>query len=221
MDMRSICGTSRLKQRDVKGLLMARDAYKFFIPVLIISLLCVITSHLFLALICFILASFICYFFRNPNREIPSGKNLVVSPADGKVVKISQLPDGTKTISIFLSIFNVHVNRSPISGRLEQLEYKRGKFKVAFDEEASRVNEQNILTISSQDAEVVVRQIAGLIARRVICWKKPGESLERGELIGLIRFGSRVDITVPERVRIQVEIGDRVQGGSSILGEYA
>jgi phosphatidylserine decarboxylase len=200
---------------------MARDAYKFCIPVLILCLLFFISSHPVLALICFVLASFICYFFRNPKREIPQGKNLVVSPADGKVVKILQLPDGTKTISIFLNIFNVHVNRTPISGRLENFEYKRGKFKVAFDEEASKVNEQNILTISGEEATVVVRQIAGLIARRVICWKKQGESLERGELIGLIRFGSRVDVTVPERVRIQIKIGDRVRGGSSILGEYA
>ena len=153
---------------------MARDAYKFFIPALIAALLFVVSGHPLLALICFILASFICYFFRNPKREIPQGRNLVVSPADGKVVKISQMPDGTKTISIFLNIFNVHVNRAPISGRLEQFEYKRGKFKVAFDEEASKVNEQNILTICGQDMKVVVRQIAGLIARRVICWKKAG-----------------------------------------------
>jgi phosphatidylserine decarboxylase len=200
---------------------MARDAYKFCIPVLIVCLLCVLTGYPVLALICFILASFICYFFRNPKREIPQGENLIVSPADGKVVKISQLPDGTRTISIFLNIFNVHVNRSPISGRLEHMEYKRGKFKVAFDEEASKVNEQNILTISGQDATVVVRQIAGLIARRVICWKQPGETLKRGELFGLIRFGSRVDVTVPERVRVLVKIGDRVRGGSSVLGEYA
>jgi phosphatidylserine decarboxylase len=204
----------------IKGSLMAHDAYKFCIPVLIAALLLVVSGHPFLVLICFILALFICYFFRNPRREIPQGRNLIVSPADGKVVKISQNPDTTKTISIFLNIFNVHVNRSPVSGRLEQLEYMRGKFKVAFDEEASKVNEQNILTIGSQDMKVVVRQIAGLIARRVICWKKPGESLERGELIGLIRFGSRVDIELPERVRIRVKIGDRVKGGSSILGEY-
>ncbi|HTY62056.1 MAG TPA: phosphatidylserine decarboxylase family protein [Acidobacteriota bacterium] len=200
---------------------MARDVYKFCIPVFILCVLFFILSCPLLAVICLLLASFICYFFRNPKREIPPGNNLVVSPADGKVVKILELPDGATTISIFLNIFNVHVNRSPISGRLEQLEYKRGKFKVAFDEEASKVNEQNILTISGENSTVVVRQIAGLIARRVICWKKPGDSLDRGELIGLIRFGSRVDVTVPERVRIQVKIGDRVRGGSSILGEYA
>jgi phosphatidylserine decarboxylase len=199
---------------------MVRDAYIFCIPILIATLILAVLGQLFLALMCFILGSFVCYFFRNPKREIPQGRNLVVSPADGKVVKISQNPDGRKTISIFLNIFNVHVNRAPISGQLEQFEYMRGKFKVAFDEEASKVNEQNILTICSQDMKVVVRQIAGLIARRVICWKKRGESLKRGELFGLIRFGSRVDIELPERVRIHIKIGDRVKGGSSVLGDY-
>jgi phosphatidylserine decarboxylase len=205
---------------NIEGSPMVRDAYIFCLPILIATLLLVASGQLLLALIGFFLALFICYFFRNPKREIPQGRNLVVSPADGKVVKISRHPEGTKTISIFLNIFNVHVNRSPIAGRLEQLQYMRGKFKVAFDEEASKVNEQNVLTISNQDMKVVVRQIAGLIARRVICWKKPGESLERGELIGLIRFGSRVDIALPECVRIHVKIGDRVKGGSSILGEF-
>jgi phosphatidylserine decarboxylase len=114
----------------------------------------------------------------------------------------------------------VHVNRSPIAGELERIEYKRGKFKAAFDEEASRINEQNILTISGRKSRIVVKQIAGLIARRVICWKKPGQHLKRGELIGLIRFGSRVDIVLPARVKILVALGDRVHGGSSILGEY-
>ena len=113
------------------------------------------------------------------------------------------------------------MNRSPISGELKQLEYRRGRFKAAFDEEASRVNEQNVLTISGTHIQVVVRQIAGLIARRVVCWKKPGHQLQRGELIGLIRFGSRVDIVLPAQVKLRVKIGDRVSGGSSILGEYS
>ena len=135
-------------------------------------------------------------------------------------MKVLQSDSGEQTISIFLSIFNVHVNRSPISGELEKIEYKRGKFKVAFDEEASKINEQNVLTISGRESRIVVKQIAGLIARRVICWKKPGQHLQRGELIGLIRFGSRVDVVLPARAKILVAAGDRVYGGSSILGEY-
>lgn len=197
---------------------MVRDVYKFIVPFLAMGVLFVVLKLPYVALLFLILTIFVCFFFRNPNRRIPDG-NLIVSPADGKVVKIRRTSDGEQTISIFLNIFNVHVNRSPISGELEQIEYKRGRFKAAFDEEASRVNEQNILTIKGQGMRIVVRQIAGLIARRVVCWKKPGESLQRGERIGLIRFGSRVDVVLPEQVKILVEVGDQVQGGSSILGE--
>jgi phosphatidylserine decarboxylase len=200
---------------------MARDVYKFVVPLLILSVLSAIGNFPYFALLFGVLAAFACYFFRSPERHVPDGNNLIVSPADGKIVKILRTDAGEQTISIFLNIFDVHVNRSPISGELEKLEYMRGRFKAAFDEEASRVNEQNILTISGQDIRIVVRQIAGLIARRVICWKKPGHSLKRGELIGLIRFGSRVDVVLPEKVRILVQVGDRVRGGSSILGEYA
>jgi phosphatidylserine decarboxylase len=200
---------------------MVSDAYRFLVPSLLLGLLFVYLSLPYLAFVVLILAVFVCFFFRNPIRQIPDGSNLVVSPADGRVVKISEAEGGAQTISIFLNIFNVHVNRSPISGELKQLEYRRGRFKAAFDEEASRVNEQNVLTISGTHIQVVVRQIAGLIARRVVCWKKPGHQLQRGELIGLIRFGSRVDIVLPAQVKIRVKIGDRVSGGSSILGEYS
>ena len=203
---------------------MARDAYRFLIPLLILAAACAPFARWPLPIFA-LLAAFVCYFFRNPRRRIPDGENLVVSPADGKVVKIVPLsasgdqPAG-HAISIFLNIFNVHVNRSPIGGKLQRLEYKRGKFKAAYDDEASSVNEQNILAIRGEKLSVVVKQIAGLIARRVVCWKGPGEQLERGELFGLIRFGSRVDVILPETVRILVRVGDRVKGGSSILGEH-
>ena len=200
---------------------MVSDAYKFAVPLLGAGIVCILLRYPVASIPLLILAVFVCYFFRNPDRRIPDAGNLIVSPADGKVVKISRGSDGEQTISIFLSIFNVHVNRSPIAGNLENLEYKRGKFKVAYDEEASRVNEQNILTISGQNIRVVVRQVAGLIARRVICWKKAGHTLQRGELFGLIRFGSRVDIVLPGHVKILVKAGDQVRGGSSVLGEYA
>jgi phosphatidylserine decarboxylase len=199
---------------------MVNDAYKFSLPVLALGIVFYFYQLTLIAALLIIVAAFICYFFRNPVRAIPQEANRVVSPADGKVVKIIKAPDGSQTISIFLNIFNVHVNRSPIAGELKKLEYKRGKFKVAYDEEASKVNEQNEISISGQDIQVIVRQIAGLIARRVICWKKPGQTLKRGELFGLIRFGSRVDIVMPERVTIGVKVGDKVRGGSSIIGEY-
>ncbi len=129
--------------------------------------------------------------------------------------------EGGHAVSIFLNIFNVHVTRAPVAGTLESLEYRRGRFKAAYDDEASRVNEQNILTIRGGCGPVVVKQIAGLIARRVVCWKKPGHALERGELFGLIRFGSRVDVLLPSNIKVVVRVGDRVKGGSSIIGEHA
>jgi phosphatidylserine decarboxylase len=199
---------------------MIRDAYRFLIPALLLVILFVALKFTYAAVFFFILSLFITYFFRNPFRQIPEGKNLIVSPADGKIVKISQTEIGERSISIFLNIFNVHVNRSPIAGELEQLQYRRGKFKVAFDEEASNVNEQNIIKISGEDIQVTFKQIAGLIARRVVCWKEPGSKLERGELLGMIRFGSRVDVILPEKVRILVSVGDKVWGGSSVLGDY-
>ncbi len=203
---------------------MIRDAYRFLIPLLLMAAVAAFYGQWPGLVIFSVLAAFVCYFFRNPQRQIPDGEGLIVSPADGKVVKIAPLAasandPGGHAISIFLNIFNVHVNRSPIGGRVERLVYQRGKFKAAYDDEASSVNEQNVLTIQGEELRVVVKQIAGLIARRVICWKGQGEHLDRGELFGLIRFGSRVDVLLPDTVRIVVKVGDRVKGGSSILGE--
>jgi phosphatidylserine decarboxylase len=200
---------------------MVSDAYKFILPLIALGIPSGFLHLHYLLIFFFALAAFVAFFFRNPDRHIPEGNNLIVSPADGKVVKIFRTDSGEQTISIFLNIFNVHVNRSPISGELQNVEYKRGKFKVAFDEEASRVNEQNVITIENQRIRIVVRQIAGLIARRVVCWKTKGSNLQRGELFGLIRFGSRVDVVLPRQVNISVKVGDKVHGGSSIIGEYA
>ena len=204
---------------------MVRDAFRFLIPLLLLFVLFLAYDLVVPALLCLALGAFVGFFFRNPRRDIPGGEKLVVSPADGKVVRVSKLDThagqpGGHSVSIFLSVFNVHVNRAPIGGRLAGLEYRRGRFKAAFDDEASRINEQNILTIRGQEIEVVVKQIAGLIARRVVCWKHEGDAVGRGELFGLIRFGSRVDVHLPERVRLRVKPGDRVQGGTSILAEY-
>ena len=200
-------------------LFMVSDGYKFVIPLLILAGLSALLHPVFMMILA-ALAAFTMFFFRNPNRKIPDGENLIVSPADGKVVKISKDENGEQTLCIFLNVFNVHVTRAPIAGSIARFEYKRGKFKVAFDDEASYVNEQNIVTFAGADLSLVVKQVAGLIARRVICWKKPGETVGRGDLFGLIRFGSRVDMVMPARVNIRVKVGDKVRGGSSIIGDY-
>ncbi|PYV18535.1 MAG: phosphatidylserine decarboxylase family protein [Acidobacteria bacterium] len=200
---------------------MVSDAYRFVLPILAVAALAAFLRFPTVALCLIALAGFVCFFFRNPERAIPSGEGLVVAPADGKVVAIEPEAGGGHRVGIFLSIFDVHVNRSPIRGRLEDVVYKRGAFKPAFASDAASTNEQNVLTIRGTDGSVVVHQIAGIIARRVVCWKKPGQDLERGELFGLIRFGSRVDVLLPADVSIRVTLGDHVKGGSTVLGGKA
>jgi phosphatidylserine decarboxylase len=168
----------------------------------------------------FLLALFCLYFFRDPDRTIPDGP-VAVSPADGKVVGI--IGDGAECtrISIFLNIFDVHVNRAPIAGKITNIEYTKGQFLVASREIASSQNERNTFTIAGAIAgeSTCVRfaQIAGLIARRIVCYKKPGDSVAKGERVGLIKFGSRVDVVLGPEWDIQVQTGERVAGGSSIL----
>jgi phosphatidylserine decarboxylase len=165
----------------------------------------------------FMLGAFCAWFFRDPERPIPVGP-VAVSPADGKIVAVASEPDGRTRISIFLNIFDVHVNRSPISGVITDFVYQKGKFLVASLEEASSDNEQTIITVRAQDGtQVVFKQIAGLIARRIIFSKKPGDSVQAGERIGLIKFGSRMDVILGPEWSIEVAPGSRVSAGSSIL----
>ncbi|HWY09317.1 MAG TPA: phosphatidylserine decarboxylase [Candidatus Acidoferrales bacterium] len=166
------------------------------------------------------LALFVFYFFRNPDRKIPMEPGVVVSPADGRVVVVKDEENAGrpgKRISIFLAIWNVHVNRSPAAGTITKLEYKPGKFLAAWAEKASLENEQNVFTLSSEYGEIVFKQIAGWVARRVVSWKKAGDAVGRGELVGLVRFGSRVDLWLPESAEIAVKVGDNVKGGSSVV----
>lgn len=164
----------------------------------------------------YLLALFCLYFFRDPNREIPSGP-VAVSPADGKVVAI--VPEnGLTRLSVFLNIFDVHVNRSPISGRITQVNYQEGKFLVASRSEASAQNEQNAVTVVSNDGVTVIfKQIAGLIARRIVFKKKIGDTVAAGDRVGLIKFGSRVDILFGAEWEISVKAGERVSAGSTVL----
>lgn len=169
----------------------------------------------FWALPFYVLAAFCLYFFRDPEREIPQGP-VAVSPADGKVVAV-RTEHGFTRLSIFLNIFDVHVNRAPIGGDITEVRYQPGKFMVASRELASSQNEQNTIVVRDQVSTVVFKQIAGLIARRIVCYKKPGDSVQTGERIGLIKFGSRVDVHFGPEWELAVKPGERVRAGSSIL----
>jgi phosphatidylserine decarboxylase len=172
------------------------------------------------ALLFCILAAFCMNFFRDPERDVPSGP-VAVSPADGKVVAIRPVASGANRISIFLNIFDVHVNRTPIPGKVACVSYKKGRFLAANKDEASDANEQNVMTVAGivggVHTSVMFKQIAGLIARRIICYKKAGDILEPGERIGLIKFGSRVDVFLGPEWEVTVHPGDRIRAGSSVI----
>ncbi|MFZ2955331.1 MAG: phosphatidylserine decarboxylase family protein [Candidatus Ozemobacteraceae bacterium] len=170
------------------------------------------------------MAAFTLYFFRDPERDIPTGEDVIVSPADGTILGVDQVEhvpfiDGpAKRVTIFLSIFNVHINRSPIDGKVVYRHYHAGKFLPANFDKASTDNEQNSVGIDDNGFRVLVRQIAGIIARRIVCWKEAGDVVSRGERFGLIRFGSRTEIFLPLSTKIEVTPGQKVQGGATIIG---
>jgi phosphatidylserine decarboxylase len=197
--------------------MIVKDAWMFLVPLLISGALAIGLGLPILGIFLLLLAAFVAFFFRNPRREIPSDPRVIVSPADGKVVKIERVGKVTR-LSIFLSIFDVHVNRSPMAGRIDAIDYKRGKFRAAFKHEASVENERNTIMVSQGNLKIVFTQIAGIVARRIVCWKKVGDTVRKGELVGLIRFGSRVDILFPAGTTPTVRVGIRVYGGSSPIG---
>jgi len=166
----------------------------------------------------FAAAAFCLYFFRDPEREIPAG-DVAVSPADGRVVAVRAEGPGLTRVSIFLNIFDVHVNRSPIAGRITEVKHRKGRFLVASREEASEQNEQNTVVVEGEGTRVRFKQIAGLIARRIVFYKKPGDMVEAGERVGLIKFGSRVDVFLGPEWRVEICAGQRVKAGSSILAQ--
>jgi len=168
-----------------------------------------------------ILALFVLNFFRDPERSVPSGPGVLVSPADGRVVEIRAEEEAGRPrqrISIFMSPLNVHVNRSPVAGSIESIVYRKGSFHMASEPRASVENECNTFTLASADGEIVVRQIAGVLARRIVFWKNVGDRVERGERVGMIKFGSRVDILVSPEVTLSVKVGEHVKAGSTIIG---
>ena len=202
---------------------MVKEGYYFGLPPLVLGLGAFLAHWVVVAVILVALALFVFYFFRDPERAITNEPGAVVSPADGRIVVITDEANNGKPgkrISIFLAIWNVHVNRSPQAGTITGMDYRPGKFLAAMVARASAENEQNVISLSTAAGEMMFKQIAGLIARRVVCWKKPGDVVARGERIGLVRFGSRVDVWVPPDAEILVKLGDNVKGGSSVLARW-
>jgi phosphatidylserine decarboxylase len=202
---------------------MVKEGYYFGMPPLALGGICFFLHWYVAAAVLVLLALFVFSFFRDPERVIPSEPGAVVSPGDGRVVVVTDEENAGrpgKRISIFLAVWNVHVNRSPAAGTITKMEYRPGKFLAAMRERASVENEQNVFTLSTEVGEMVFKQIAGLIARRVVSWKKVGDKVTRGERIGLVRFGSRVDVWVPKEAEILVKVGENVKGGASVLARW-
>ena len=202
---------------------MVKEGYFFGLPLLALGGAALLLHWYLIAAVLVFLALFVFSFFRDPDRVIPSDPGAVVSPADGRVVVVTDEENAGhpgQRVSIFLAIWNVHVNRAPASGTIGKMDYRPGKFLAAMRERASFENEQNVFTLSTESGEMVFKQIAGLIARRVVSWKKAGEQVMRGERIGLVRFGSRVDVWLPQGAEILVKVGENVKGGSSVIAQW-
>ena len=202
---------------------MVKEGYYFGLPPLLLGSLAFLVGWTIIGIVLVCLAAFVFFFFRDPERVIPSDPGAVVSPADGRVLVVTDEENAGrpgKRISIFLAIWNVHVNRSPAAGVISKLQYRPGKFFAAMRESASTENEQNVISLATEKGEIICKQIAGLIARRVVCWKKPGDRVALGERLGLVRFGSRADLWLPREAEILTKVGDRVKGGSSIVAYW-
>ena len=202
---------------------MVKEGYYFGLPPLALGGAAFLFRWTIAGTLLLLLAAFIFYFFRDPDRVIPADAGAVVSPADGRVVVVTDEDNAGrpgKRISVFLAIWNVHVNRSPAAGTITDVKYRPGKFAAAMRESASTHNEQNVIALATDSGEIIFKQIAGLIARRVVCWKKTGDRVARGERIGLVRFGSRADLWLPRDSELLVKVGDHVAGGSSVVAYW-
>ena len=204
---------------------IAKEGLPFLIPFSVLTLFFVWAVWGVLALLAFLFTLFIAFFFRNPKRKIPPFPNAILSPADGKVIYVGEceedrfLKERALKVSIFMSIFNVHINRAPTSGKIVERSYHPGKFLVASAEKSSLLNEQNALILETEDRlKILLIQIAGFVARRIVCYPKAGDTIKGGEIFGLIRFGSRIDLYLPTEVKPIVKVGQHVKGGESIIG---
>lgn len=197
---------------------IAKEGYPYIFVLSGLTLIFFVLGYRWAGACFLVLALFVTYFFRDPSRQFTGNEKQVASPADGKVISIRE-ENGSQALSIFLSVFDVHVNRSPLSGKITDVDYHKGKFLIAFDEKASTENERNSVTVDRDGQKVRFVQIAGLVARRIIFWKKEGDQVSTGERVGLIKFGSRVDVFFPKGSKISVHVGDRVRAGETVLGE--
>ncbi len=203
---------------------IAPDGYPFIIVFALITILVYIFGKPWMAVLPLTVTLFMALFFRDPDRTIPVDKGAFVSPADGKVILIKDvyekdyLKAESKEISIFMSIFNVHVNRAPFEGNVSLIKHSPGKFLVAHKDAASIENENTVMVLEGKDGKILVRQVAGLVARRIVCRVKAGDVLRRGERYGMIKFGSRLDVYLPKETEIQVRVGDKVKAGQTVLG---
>ncbi|PKN70472.1 MAG: phosphatidylserine decarboxylase family protein [Deltaproteobacteria bacterium HGW-Deltaproteobacteria-12] len=205
--------------------IIAQEGYPFIVFSLIITVFVAFLGICWLLILSALISFFIIWFFRNPERYFREEEKVVISPADGKVIKVENIEMAGsmagkyQKISIFMNVFNVHVNRIPYNGKIEAIDYHEGKFVSANLDKASSDNERNAIKILTENGSVIwAVQIAGLIARRIVCWVKKGDTVKKGERFGLIRFGSRVDVYLPESSRIAVKIGQKVKAGESPLG---
>ena len=205
---------------------IAVEGLPMILPLAGATLLALVAGYRGLGLVLLLLTLFVLWFFRNPQRKTPEKENLVISPADGKVIRIEETASEEQPgktclkISIFMNIFNVHVNRIPYSGRVRFIRYRPGKFLSANLDKASALNERNTVMVQTDDGrEIITVQIAGLIARRIVCWLREGMQVRKGDRFGLIRFGSRLEVFLPLGSAILVEVGDRVRAGETPIGE--
>jgi phosphatidylserine decarboxylase len=201
-----------------KSFPLVMEGIPYLIPPAVITVLGGVWGKSYLFVPFLVLSIFGCSFFRNPRRRIPNGDGLILSPADGRIVDIEKGAQNTK-VSIFMSVFNCHVNRAPAAGTIEEIRYQRGRFLPANKREASSHNERNTLVLQSAEGlKLAFVQVAGIIARRIVCYVGRGDEVQRGEIFGAILFGSRLDVYVPHEVEVKVREGERVKGGESVLG---
>jgi phosphatidylserine decarboxylase len=202
---------------------MVRDGYFYGLGLAVVAaILWILTASYSLTAIPLVLAAFFLWFFRDPTREIPTGPGQIVSPGDGVVTEaewIETVAGSRLRLSIFLNVFDVHVNRSPVAGTVKIVELRQGGFQNAMKPESVLTNEQTLVVIDAGGYDVAFKQIAGLLARRIVCNVKVGDKVERGQRVGLIKFGSRVDVLMPAEANLKVKMGSRVKGGSTVLAE--